>query len=61
MADEETVITRGDSEGPKGPQNAKERVYEKLRMPIPVLDGIIVALVIALAAALILGFIKGQG
>lgn len=60
MADEETVITRGDSKGPKGPQNAKERVYEKLRMPVPVLDGIIAVLVIALVAALIIGFVKGN-
>jgi len=61
MADErETVISRGDGKSPEGPQNAKERFYEKLRMPIPVLDGIIVVLVVALAAALIIGYIKGH-
>ena len=61
MADErETVVTRGDSETPQGPQNAKERFYEKLRMPIPVLDGIIAVLIAALAAALIIGYIKGH-
>ena len=35
MADEQTVITRGEGGAPKGPQNAKERVYEKLRF-IPI-------------------------
>ena len=61
MADErETVVSRSEGEAPQGPQNAKERFYEKLRMPIPVLDGIITALVIALVVALVIGFIKGH-
>lgn len=61
MADErETVVSRDDNDAPKGPQNAKERFYEKLRMPIPVLDGIITVLIVALAAALIIGYIKGH-
>ncbi|MBQ7825572.1 MAG: hypothetical protein IJ337_04380 [Clostridia bacterium] len=61
MADErETVVSRGETEAPQGPQNAKERFYEKLRMPIPVLDGIIAALVVALIVALIIGYIKGH-
>ena len=61
MADErETVVSRGDGKGPEGPQNAKERFYEKLRMPIPVLDGIIAALVVALVVSLIIGYIKGH-
>ena len=61
MADrEETVISRGDGKGPVGPQNAKERFYEKLRMPIRLLDGIIAVLVIALIIILVIGFIKGH-
>ncbi len=39
----------------KGPQNRKEEIYEKIRIPVPVLDAIIVALVIALALVLIFG------
>ena len=60
MADKDTVITRDESAAPQGPQNAKERFYEKLRMPIPVLDGIIAVLIVALVAALVIGFIKGH-
>ena len=61
MADRnETAITRGDGKGPEGPQNAKERFYEKLRMPIPVLDGIIAVLIVALVVFLIIGYVKGH-
>lgn len=61
MADRnETVISREDGNGPVGPQNAKERFYEKLRMPIRLLDGIIAVLVIALIIILVIGFIKGH-
>ena len=61
MADrDETVISRETSKGPVGPQNAKERFYEKLRMPIRLLDGIIAVLVIALIIILVIGFIKGH-
>ena len=56
----ETVISRENDSGHQGPQNANERFYEKLRMPIRVLDGIIAVLVIALVAALVIGFIKGH-
>ena len=60
MEPKDTVVIRDDNEKPQGPQNAKERFYEKLRMPIPVLDAIIAVLVIALIVALILGHIKGK-
>ena len=61
MADEQTVITRGEGGAPKGPQNAKERVYEKLRfMPIWLLDAILVLLGVAVAVCLIVGAIKGN-
>lgn len=61
MADRnETVVSRGDDQAPAGPQNAKERFYEKLRMPIRLLDGIIAVLVIALMIILVIGFIKGH-
>lgn len=63
MADEErieTVLTRGDEKPAQGPQNAKERVYEKLRMPLWLLDSILVLLGVALVVCLILGAIKGN-
>lgn len=53
------VITREDV-APKGPQNMKERVYEKLRMPLWLLDTILVVLGVALVVALVLGAIKGN-
>ncbi len=46
---------------PEGPQNAKERLYEKLRMPLPVLDVIIVVLVILLVVAFAAGIVLGSG
>ena len=61
MADEQTVITRDGGSAPKGPQNAKERVYEKLRfMPIWLLDAILVVLGVAVLVCLIVGAIKGN-
>ncbi len=44
-----------DDRKPEAPKGFKERVYEKLRMPLGLLDGIIAALVIAIAVALWLG------
>ena len=55
MADEPTVVTRDGAEAPKGPQNAKERLYEKLRMPRWVLDIIITVLVIAFIVVVLTG------
>mgnify|MGYP001131549469 CR=1 FL=1 len=61
MADEQTVITRGEGGAPKGPQNAKERVYEKLRfIPIRLLDAILVVLGVAVVVCLIVGAVKGN-
>lgn len=61
MADEQTVITRGEGGAPKGPQNAKERVYEKLRfIPIRLLDAILVVLGVAVVICLIVGAVKGN-
>lgn len=57
---EEQVVTRGGDTAPPGPQNAKERVYEKLRMPLWLLDTILALLVAALVVALILGMINGN-
>ena len=59
--DPKEAITRGDMEPPKGPQNAKERLYEKLRgMPIWVLDVLLAVLGIAVVVCLVMGFIKGR-
>ena len=55
----EQVVLR-DETPVTGPQNAKERIYEKLRMPLWVLDTILVVLGVALVVCLILGAIKGN-
>ena len=60
MADKQDTVVSRDDTAPKGPQNAKERLYEKLRMPLPVLDAIIGVLVVALIVAVVLGIIKGK-
>ena len=60
MADQhETFISRGESE-PKGPSNAKERFYEKLRMPVRTLDIIIGVLVAVLVVVLVVGMMAGR-
>ncbi|MEG0493323.1 MAG: hypothetical protein RR696_08990 [Clostridia bacterium] len=60
--EEETVITRGEAPAPKGPQNAKERMYEKLRgVPLWVIDAVLIALGVAIVVALVLGYLKGNG
>ena len=54
-----TAITR-DETGQPGPQNAKERVYEKIRIPLWALDTLIVLLVAAVIVFLVVGSIKGN-
>ncbi len=44
-----------DDRKPEAPKGFKERMYEKLRMPLWLLDGIIITLVIAIVVALWLG------
>ena len=56
----ESVITRGDPQEPQGPENAKERFYEKLRMPVRTLDIIIGGLIAVLIVVLVLGYLKGH-
>ena len=56
----ESVITRGDPQKPQGPENAKERFYEKLRIPIRTLDIIIGGLIAVLVLVLVLGYLKGH-
>lgn len=58
--DPNQVITRGEPGGPQGPRNAKERIYEKLRMPIWLLDTILALLVVAVVVILVIGAIKGN-
>lgn len=62
MADQknETFISRGESAEPQGPANAKERFYEKLRMPVRTLDIIIGVLIAAIVVVLVLGMMAGR-
>lgn len=53
------VITRTDNP-PQGPQNLKERIYEKLRIPLWLLDTLLILLFVALLVALILGIANGN-
>ena len=55
----EQTVTR--EEGlPKGPQNAKERIYEKLRMPLWMLDTLLILLGVAVVVFLVLGILEGR-
>ncbi len=58
--DKRPVVTRDEEAPPQGPRNLKERIYEGLRMPLWLLDTILVLLGIGILVALILGFIKGN-
>ena len=58
--DPNSAITRDDGEPPKGPLNFKERMYEKLRMPLWVLDTILALLGIAVVVFLIIGTVEGR-
>jgi len=58
--DPNQVITRGDGESPRVPRNAKERAYEKLRMPLWLLDSILVLLIIAAVVVVVIGMIRGN-
>lgn len=55
MAEEPNVVSRDESQAPREPANAKERLYEKLRMPLWVLDLIIAVLVIAFLVVVLIG------
>lgn len=44
----------------EGPMNAKERLYEKIRLPLPVLDRLIWILVAVLIVAVLLGMLEGR-
>ena len=58
---ETTTLSWDENEPPKGPQNAKERLYEKLRfIPVPVLDAVLILLGIATVALVIIGAIRGN-
>ena len=62
MADQknETFISRGDAAEPQGPMTGKERLYEKLRMPVRTLDIIIGVLVALVVVVLVLGMMAGK-
>ena len=56
------MLTRaGDRSAAAGPRNAKERLYERMRIPLRLLDLIIFFLVLLLAAAFLIGYLTGTG
>ena len=55
----EQTVTR-EERLPKGPQNAKERIYEKLRMPLWMLDTLLILLGVAVVVFLVLGILEGR-
>lgn len=58
---EPMTISKNDGEStPLGPQNWKERIYERLRMPLWVLDLIICLLVILFIAVVLIGVLQGN-
>ena len=58
--DPDQAIPREENDSPKGPQNIKERLYERLRMPLWLLDIFLVLLCAGLLVALVLGFLEGH-
>lgn len=58
---EPMTISKNDGEStPPGPQNWKERIYERLRMPLWVLDLIICLLVTLFIAVVLIGILRGN-
>ena len=53
MAEEPNVVSRDESQAPREPANAKEGLYEKLRLWV--LDLIIAVLVIAFLVVVLIG------
>ena len=49
-----------EAETPQGPQNWKERIYERLRMPLWILDLIIALLVALFVVVVLLGIAHGN-
>lgn len=45
---------------PEPPKGVKERVYDTIKVPLWVIDLILVVLCIAIAACLVLGYMKGH-
>ena len=60
--DREPMTTSGEEENqnPTGPQNWKERFYERLRMPLWALDLIICLLVTLFIAVVLIGILRGN-
>ena len=55
-----TIAKDDDGKTPSGPQNWKERIYERLRMPLWVLDRIICLLVTLFIAVVLIGVLQGN-
>lgn len=54
------AIAQGGPSAHPGPANIKERIYEKLRMPLWVLDAILILLGLGVVVAVVLGMIRGR-
>ncbi len=58
---EPMTISKDDEEKtPPGPQNWKERIYERMRMPLWILDLIICLLVTLFIAVVLIGILRGN-
>ena len=55
-----TIAKDDDGKTPSSPQNWKERIYERLRMPLWVLDLIICLLVTLFIAVVLIGVLQGN-
>ena len=55
-----TICKNDEGKTPPGPQNWKERIYERLRMPLWVLDLIICLLVALFIAVVLIGILRGS-
>ena len=55
-----TIAKDDDGKTLSGPQNWKERIYERLRMPLWVLDLIICLLVTLFIAVVLIGVLQGN-
>ena len=48
-------------ETPKKNLPFKEKIYEKIKIPLPALDALIVVIAVAIVACIIIGAMKGNG
>ncbi len=65
--DEKTTVSQEslslfnvDTTPKTGPQNRKEELYDKIKIPVKALDAIIVVLVVAIVVCVVLGIRAGR-